>query len=791
MAYRDEVVADSPVAYLRLGEASGTVADDEVNAHNGAYVAAPTLGVPGIGGDGGTGVTFDRTQTEHVSIDALGTLGQNLLTSSWEIVVDNLTDTSVIMTLFGVLNTGATTALTVQLNSDTGSGTYSAGKTRLFVRSENGAQISATISTNIYDGARHHIVFVIESATTASVYVDGASQPVTYNNSGTFGAFANFGFPMVIAARNNRATIDQPASVTLAEFAAYSTRLSSSRVASHYAALIVEPVVGFNPPKTRRSVIRVIVGGRDVTRQVSALSHSNVDPGGYETCTFELPAGAEPVNEGDSVLCLDGLEPVFFGRVEEPGLLFEQGAGSNDAKQRVSCVGAGAPLKDVEHQQLYIDRDLNKWRGAPNGRRQDLLSLYGFGQVAEPAVAFDQSTPALRTGWVGGWQSGQLPICEATYDAGAGNSIGRVTADWARVPTVSSGADASWYWAIVLADDDRQAASNTTGDLQAAGPASASLDATAATRRFATLGLQYQAGPAGSDGVEWGIEWSNIAVIGNHGLALRGSGASAGYYPSDIVLFALNRDYPGPIDLRVQAASSFIIAQLAAYLTAVPLERVPDDMAKLVGYHWGVWGPSSPFSNVPVFLFQAPPAHPTATCYLSDADSADLARRLSDYHNVARVVYRDSAGVENYVTVRRTNPRMPDGMTRVLALDIGIGSAGSATAFGKFALALEEQQSRGVGSVTLPRTVITDTGPKGAHLLKSGVDRLRVLGLPNAGPLVAPDSRRFDTFRIRRVSTTWSENGTPTTTAELDAGSNLLEVLQARLQLAGAIAGVG
>jgi hypothetical protein len=36
-SYRDEVLADNPVAYWRLGETSGTTAVDEVGNHNGTY----------------------------------------------------------------------------------------------------------------------------------------------------------------------------------------------------------------------------------------------------------------------------------------------------------------------------------------------------------------------------------------------------------------------------------------------------------------------------------------------------------------------------------------------------------------------------------------------------------------------------------------------------------------------------------------------------------------------------------------------------------------------------------
>ena len=58
-SYREAVLATSPVAYWRLGEASGTVARDEMGLHHGTYVGGPTLGVPRLlAGDPDTAVTF-------------------------------------------------------------------------------------------------------------------------------------------------------------------------------------------------------------------------------------------------------------------------------------------------------------------------------------------------------------------------------------------------------------------------------------------------------------------------------------------------------------------------------------------------------------------------------------------------------------------------------------------------------------------------------------------------------------------------------------------------------------
>ncbi len=49
MAYADVVLADSPLAYYRLGESSGTtMTDSSGNGRHGTYVGSPTLGAAGL-----------------------------------------------------------------------------------------------------------------------------------------------------------------------------------------------------------------------------------------------------------------------------------------------------------------------------------------------------------------------------------------------------------------------------------------------------------------------------------------------------------------------------------------------------------------------------------------------------------------------------------------------------------------------------------------------------------------------------------------------------------------------
>ena len=60
-AYSDKVIADGAVAYWRLGEPSGTVANSEVGTFPGTISGGVTLNQPGAIADGSKAMTFDGT----------------------------------------------------------------------------------------------------------------------------------------------------------------------------------------------------------------------------------------------------------------------------------------------------------------------------------------------------------------------------------------------------------------------------------------------------------------------------------------------------------------------------------------------------------------------------------------------------------------------------------------------------------------------------------------------------------------------------------------------------------
>jgi len=238
--FRDAVLADTPDAYYRLGETSGTVAAEAADPLlNGTYVGSPTLGIAGSG-TGDTAVTFNGA-SQAVRLDNFAPYGSRLATSTYEFVLK--TTTTAQGFIFGQTNTGTATAVSVQLNTGA-SGTAATGATRFFLRAQDGTAYGASfVNAALYGGGYVHLVFSYDRATGLKVYVNGVQQTLSVVLNTITGAstFANFTQPLHVAALNNRGTITGYADVTLDEVALYPVALSATAVAAHYAAFTAPP----------------------------------------------------------------------------------------------------------------------------------------------------------------------------------------------------------------------------------------------------------------------------------------------------------------------------------------------------------------------------------------------------------------------------------------------------------------------------------------------------------------------------------------------------------------------
>jgi hypothetical protein len=531
---------------------------------------------------------------------------------------------------------------------------------------------------------------------------------------------------------------------------------------------------GYDRPRQQ-----VVIGDRDLTDRCDSLTYSATDQGGFEICTLGLPSVDRP-KKGLPITVRQGLEVAWAGRVAEISDHSQHGR----ATKTTGGEGLRALMRDNPYSMVYVDRDLTRW-GAPSLARQTtLLGLNN--QLGSSAVAPDQTSgnPAIVQSITDSWVAPNTPICEAWYDAGPGNLIAAIYFD-----VIPQSGSVNWQEFMILSSDANASVTEATANLQ--GPESTGFLNPATACRFALAQHKYAATPAGAQGDIFNCTWKSLATYGNHGLNVRGA-LPGGFYPSDIARHALSQ-CKGILPGVIQDAIGLIVPH-CVYRTPTAPDVIVTDMAKLMGWTWGVWEPSGVFGSQPRMDFRPPPTDATCVVTKAECDQLDVTSRLGDLYSTAIVSYTDPAGSSGLAVVNVANPQLAEtGIAgRTLLLNMGAGSAVAAVTFGQIALALSQVASRAAGQATLPASVrLPYGGSKPAHLLRPGIDRLRIVDLVDGGPLLDVGTVRRDVFRISRTETTVGKDGTPSTRVELDSGSNLMETLQARLSLAAGVVGAG
>lgn len=211
MAFIDDILATSPWLHWRLGEASGTTAQDATtNNRDGTYFGSPTLDAAGsVAGDADTAVGLD-------GVDDL-VLGPSFNAVNWTFAarVKIAANPSVSAVLMGCSN-----------------GTGSSGDNReVFINAsglpgariwDGSSEITVTSSVGLSLGDWHY-VFVTEDGTNLKIYVDGvqtgsvacagAAEALTFHAGGATQTYGRL-----------TATID--------EVSAWTTALSSTTISS-------------------------------------------------------------------------------------------------------------------------------------------------------------------------------------------------------------------------------------------------------------------------------------------------------------------------------------------------------------------------------------------------------------------------------------------------------------------------------------------------------------------------------------------------------------------------------
>ena len=235
LSYSTVVTSDSPLAYWRLGESSGTKADNAMgnSSYDGTYIGVG-LGFAGaINADPDTAGNFHAASFSRVRIPILGDLGVSMgsgITFECWIKNPGPTGVSAIQYIFLARNTSTGTLFGVQVNQSTGGVSCTIRDNNLDDR------IGVTVAgTNVMDNAWHHIVALYDNVQDkVFIWIDGSQNVTHQSHGGALDSFSNFTM--------NRITIgstDAPGHAfggAIDEVSIYDRVLTEDEISLHYGA---------------------------------------------------------------------------------------------------------------------------------------------------------------------------------------------------------------------------------------------------------------------------------------------------------------------------------------------------------------------------------------------------------------------------------------------------------------------------------------------------------------------------------------------------------------------------
>lgn len=217
--YSTEVLADYPIGYWRLGEASGTTAvDDSGNGYDGVYTNGVVLGATGLlAGDVDTAIDL-IANSGYVALPASAVeAGSQASIEIWT----GSTVTSNVSTFRA--QSGSTRVLSSHIPWGNGNVYWDAGDGSGYDRiykSASGIDFSAT----------HHWVFTKDAtAGTMEIYLDGTLWLSGGSKTRTVGTVDSFTL-------GSNSAGGEPHKGIIDEFAYYDSALSATRVLAHYNA---------------------------------------------------------------------------------------------------------------------------------------------------------------------------------------------------------------------------------------------------------------------------------------------------------------------------------------------------------------------------------------------------------------------------------------------------------------------------------------------------------------------------------------------------------------------------
>lgn len=348
MAYQDIILAESSlVSYWRLGESSGTLADDAKSTNDGTYVATPTLGAAGaLYGNADTAVTLNGSN-QYVTVPDNNTLDLGDGPLSIELWCK-----------FGVFNS-ATSQKLIDKGSSAYGLRYSGSGKRIALTS--GSTVIANFQPGtISDTLWHHLVATKNGASVV-LWMDGRIVTGTVTNS----TLVNTSSPLRIGATQ---TPSEFFNGTLDEVAVYNSVLGADSVLAHYNA-------GKTPFDTRMGRRKKFRGGQ--------RPGSSWRPGGPAS-PFNKPIAASPALHSNSAAIItkvtgwgapgnmvigdtvtdDSGHPIYYAKGTDPLYTITQGTSPNSSDYygtQVRIPQAAKPAQGNDRHLCSVQPDGTCW----------------------------------------------------------------------------------------------------------------------------------------------------------------------------------------------------------------------------------------------------------------------------------------------------------------------------------------------------------------------------------------------------------------------------------------------
>lgn len=265
-----------------------------------------------------------------------------------------------------------------------------------------------------------------------------------------------------------------------------------------------------------------------------AIQFSTQLQSGFTTASWGL---RHPIDRDRTDINL--LDPVKIigtnGDIAYEGYVAAMPRSTDDIGHSLDITTAGwiSHMTDEAFTMPFIDRDLSQW-GEMSVSQRIALTAAGYNPDGGNLSTAPDSAgkPGLLSSRPGVLNK---PINRFVYDAGPNNLVAKMYVGTQTLVVLGSG-DANLEVYALFWSDDNGANQLSSGDVKASTFLAPDISST--PRRYAVMDWRYNSTAGGSAGVDYGVRWQDVRIIGDHGVPLiaeEGGTFPAGIAASDVL----------------------------------------------------------------------------------------------------------------------------------------------------------------------------------------------------------------------------------------------------------------